>query len=132
MTHYAMSKTCGQFGLGPSIDSNLSTACDSLGNMSGVLAAVNIQLTLAGLPTLTDDPVTVTGIAPNVKSLVIVTSRGDLYGPMAKSIPARPSEIAWKIQQISMAMATTRSPRVFPLATTAWQSAPLQLPATHA
>jgi len=45
-------------------------ACDLLGNLSGIIGAIN-----AVLPLFTDDPVTVSGVSTNVRTLVVVTGR---------------------------------------------------------
>ena len=69
VTHYAMSKACGQLGLGP-LDPLAMAACDLLGNLSGIIAAINLVF-----PLFTDDPITVTGVSSNVRVAVIVTGR---------------------------------------------------------
>ena len=78
VTHYAMSKACGQLGLGTvtivfftiDLDSLVMGVCDTLGNMSTVIGLINLFF-----PSLTDDPVTVPGVSNNVKALVIVTGQ---------------------------------------------------------
>jgi len=70
VTHFAMSKACGQLGLPLGLDALAMGACDLLGNLSGVIGLIN-----AVLPLFTDDPITVTGVSANVRALVIVTGR---------------------------------------------------------
>jgi hypothetical protein len=75
VTHYAFSKACGQLGLPLGLDALVMGACDLLGNLSGVLGIIDPALILLGLPPLSDDPVTVTGVSNNVRVLVVVTGR---------------------------------------------------------
>ncbi len=71
VTHYAMSKACGQFLLSPflaflgPIIQGLCTTAGNLGSLGGVIIGL-----LGG-----DDPVTVTGVSTGVRVLVIVTGR---------------------------------------------------------
>jgi hypothetical protein len=79
VTHYAMSKACGQLGLptvlGIDLNAIAIAACDSFGSLSSVLGLINFLLNFIGLASLTDDPVIVTGVSSNVKVLVTVTGR---------------------------------------------------------
>lgn len=75
VTHYAISKACGQLGLPLGLDSLLGAVCDLLGNLSTLIGLLNTVLSFLGLPALVDEPITITGISTNVRALVIVSGR---------------------------------------------------------
>ena len=79
VTHYAISKACGQLNLGSitifgtsfDLDAIAVATCNTVGNLD----TVNILRNFAGLPSIADEPVTVTQVSTNVRDLVIITGR---------------------------------------------------------
>jgi len=134
VTHYALSKSCGQLGLpivlGTDLNAIAISACSSMGNLSAVLGLINVLLSFVGIPALTDDPVTVSGVSNNVRALIVVTGRAqaaqahpcvsadqcmeDAFNTDGDSVYAKPSRFPTSNDRMALTCATSSPCGVVP------------------